>query len=376
MRIAIVAPGLHRVLRGAEVAFEAIGRELARLPEVAVTLLGSGKARPEEPYQFIHVENIPRERFERWPRLPILRHEYAYEELTFLFNLTRRYRPNDFDVTLTCSYPFVNWWLRRGHQRPAHVFVTQNSDHPAQSDHSEYAWFGCEGLICTNQEYFERNQAHWHSCLITNGVDPGRFSPQSIDRATFGLPGQVPIALMVSALTPSKRVLSGIQAAAQIPDLHLVICGDGPERDQVMALGQRLMPQRFHLMQLSYEQMPNIYRVADVFLHMSLDEPFGNVYLEALATELPIVAHDRAVTRWILEDTSILVDTTDMAETAHGIRQALQEQSPETVALRGALIQQRFTWKAVGKQYFDFLQTVMASRQATPADVGLNKIKL
>jgi len=371
MRIAIVAPGLHRVLRGAEVALEAVARELAQLPDVTVTLFGAGQGRSGEPYRFIHVDNIPRERFERWPRMPIFRHEYAYEELTFLFGLMQQYCPGDFDVTLTCSYPFVNWWLKRGQKRPAHVFVTQNSDHPAQSDRSEYAWFGCEGLICTNQEYFERNQDLWPSRLITNGVDPERFSPQQADRATFGLPEHVPMALMVSALIPSKRVQEGIRAAAPIPDLHLVICGDGPERDQVATLGHQLMPGRFHLRRLSYDQMPDIYRVADVFLHMSMDEPFGNVYLEALATGLAIVAHDRAVTRWILEDTSTLVDTTDIAETVRGIQQALKAWSPEAIALRRALIRRRFTWQAVGQQYFDFLQTVLASHQTPQVNIGV-----
>ena len=114
MRIAIIAPGLHRVQRGAEVALESIGRELARFDGVEVTLFGSGYPRPNEPYNFIHVGNIDRQTFERWPRIPILRNEYVYEELTFLPQLIYRYHPQDFDFTLTCSYPFTNWWLRRG----------------------------------------------------------------------------------------------------------------------------------------------------------------------------------------------------------------------------------------------------------------------
>ncbi len=358
MRIAIVAPGLHRVQRGAEVALEAVGRELAQIEGVQVTLFGSGQVRQGEPYHFIPVGNIQRERFEKWPQLPLFRNEYVYEEFTFILGLIRRYQPENFDVTLTCSYPFTNWWLRKGQNRPSHVFVTQNGDHPAQSDRSEYAWFGCEGLICTNQEYFERNKSRWLSCLITNGVNPDRFFPQTANRQDFNLPEEGKIVLMVSALNSSKRVLAGVQAVSRLPDVHLVVCGDGPERSQVNELGQQLMPGRLHLMQLSYQQMPNIYRVADVFLHMSMDEPFGNVYLEALATGLPIVAHDNSVSRWILEDTSILVDTTDINQTVQGIKEAMQAKSPEAIADRRALIERRFTWQAVGQQYYQFLQKV------------------
>jgi len=37
--------------------------------------------------------------------------------------------------------------------------------------------------------------------------------------------------------------------------------------------------------------MPDPCRAADGFLHVSTDEPFGIVYLEAMATELPVVAY-------------------------------------------------------------------------------------
>lgn len=363
MRIAIIAPGLHRVSRGAEVALETIGRELAKLQDTKVCLIGSGQVRQSEPYQFIHVGNVPRERFESWPKLPIFRNEYVYEEFTFLTSLMYLFRPQDFDITLTCSYPFVNWWLKKTSSSPAHIYVTQNGDHPALSDRSEYAWFDCDGLVCTNPEYFDRNRTRWFSQLITNGVDATKFSPKSVARKEFDLPEDTPVALMVSALTSSKRVLVGIRAASQIPNLHLVICGDGPERDTVKALAQDLMPGRCHIKQLPHTRMPDIYATVDIFIHMSMDEPFGNVYLEALATGLPIVAHDRPVTRWILEDTSTLVNTQDLEQVVSGIKQALKKRSAEAIEQRRALVRRRFTWQAIAQQYFDFLKDVLERKK-------------
>lgn len=367
MRIAIALPGLNRVVRGAEVAFEAIARELAQFPDVEVTLFGSGEPRPEDPYQLRSVPCVHREKFEKgWPFFPIFRTEYAYEEFTFIWNLRRHYRPQDFDVTITCGYPFLNWFLRGSRfqqQRPAHVFVTQNGDHAAFCNDREYAWFGCEGLVCTNWEYFERNRDRWPSVVITNGVDPDRFSPvqamtKAQVRSTLDLPPTAPIALMVSALIPSKRIVEGIRAAALVPDLHLVVCGDGPDRQVVRQVGQELMGDRFHPKKLPFHQMPDLYRAADTLLHLSLDEPFGNIYLEALATGLPIVAHDRAVTRWIVEDTGILVDSLDGGAIATGLGSAIAAHTPAQVAARLELIQRRFTWRAIGQQYYDFLQGI------------------
>lgn len=358
MRIAFVLPGLHRVVRGAEIAFEAIARELARYDDCEVTLFGSGSARSNDPYRFIHVDNRDRKQFETYPRLPVFRTEYAYEEFTFALNLLAKYRPDDFDVTVTCSYPFLNWLLRsrQGKQRPAHIFVTQNSDYPAVAAQREYRFFGCNGLVCTNPEYFERNEGRWHCALITNGVDPAKFYPGKADRVALNLPESGQVALMVSALIPSKRVIEGIKAAAKVDGLYLVVCGDGPEMAQAEKVASNLMPGRIDFKKLSHEQMPAIYRAADVFLHLSLDEPFGNVYLEALATGLPIVSHHRDVTRWIVEDTAILVNTHSLSQISEGLQKALKTNSAADVSARIELIHRRFKWSQIGSLYHTFIE--------------------
>lgn len=361
MRIAFVLPGLHRIVRGAEVAFESIAHELATYEAVDITLFGSGRVREDEPYKFIHISNLDRQYFERWPKFPIFRTEYVYEEFTFALNFWQKYQPQDFDVTITCSYPFLNWILmaKGGEHRPYHIFVTQNSDYPAIALNSEYRFFDCDGLICTNPEYFERNRNRWHCELIPNGVNIHQFFPGEYTRNVVGLPQEVPIVLMVSALTDSKRIMDGIRGVSQLSTWHLVVCGDGPQRDVVKQLGQNLMPGRFHLKQLPHEQMPNLYRSADVLLHLSLDEPFGNIYLEALATGLPIVAHDRAVTRWILEDSAIFVDTQDLGNISTGIQNALGLKTAQDVEARREIVNRRFSWQAIGKDYYRFLNNVI-----------------
>ena len=123
----------------------------------------------------------------------------------------RRWRA-DADVTVTCGYPYTNWVLRSpvpGRRRPAHVFVTQNGDWPARERGGEYRFSSCDGLVCTNPVFFERNRERWFSELIPNGIDPARFHPGPADRAALGLPGDRPIVVMVSALTESKRVARG-----------------------------------------------------------------------------------------------------------------------------------------------------------------------
>ena len=116
-----------------------------------------------------------------------------------------------------------------GH-RPQHVFVTENGDWPAYANQSEYRFFSCDGLVCTNPDFYERNRVRWRSKLIPNGVDCSRFSPGPGERGAFGLPKDRLVVLMVSALIPSKFIDVGIEAVSQIPDAHLVVAGTGPLR--------------------------------------------------------------------------------------------------------------------------------------------------
>lgn len=363
LRVAFVLAGLHRVPRGAEVAFESIARELARRPGFEVTLIGSGQPRAGEPYRFCHVPCVARERFEHWPRVPGLRSDCACEELSFVSNLLRVYRPADHDLTLCCSYPFTNWALRGRHhrrKRPAHVFVTQNGDWPARQLNAEFTWFGCEGLVCTNPEYFERHRDRWPCTLIPNGVNHEVFRPGIPDRASIGVRLPPPTILMVSALIPSKRVLEGIRCAAALPDVNLVIAGDGPLRGDVDDLGASMMPGRFQRLTLPPEAMPGLYRAANVLLHMSKEESFGNVLVEALATGLPVIAHDRQASRWILEDRAMLVDTDDADAVIGAVEKAMDHNSPAEIAARLELVHRRFTWSAVTGDYEKFFNQVLA----------------
>jgi hypothetical protein len=160
LRILFALPGLHRVHRGAEVALEEVARRAARDQRLDITLVGSGPERPDEPYSYRRVSTVAREAFEHFPKFPYVRDHYAWEELFFAPGLLRAYSPRDFDVTVTCGYPYTNWVLRsrRRGNRPAHVFVTQNGDWMVRAVNSEFKHFGCDGLVCTNPDYFERHR--------------------------------------------------------------------------------------------------------------------------------------------------------------------------------------------------------------------------
>ena len=360
MRILFALPGFHRYDRGAEVALLSVANELATLGE-DVAVIGSGEPRRDVRYRYKKLGSVRRERFEKFPSIPGFRDETKWEDATFAANLAATEDLGQYDVTVTCNFPFTNLALRRGRKKGArHVFVTQNGDWPAFSDKAEYKLFDCDGLVCTNPLYFERNRARWDCTLIPNGVDVTRFTPalpseQASCRKRLKLPQQKQIVLMVSAFIKTKRVLDGIRAVADFDDAHLVVAGDGPLRAEGDRLAAELLPDRFTRVSLQAPEMPDLYRAADVFMHLSKFESFGNVYLEAWASGLPVVAHDFDVTRWIYGDTQYLCDTGDAGALNENLQNALAapvRQAPDRIA--------QFTWPEIAANYQDFFRKVVA----------------
>ena len=362
MRLLFALPGFHAQDRGAEVALLAVANELA-LGGDQITVMGSGQPRDDVAYKFIHVGAVDRTFFERFPRFPPLRSETAWEDATFAAAMTMRYSPGDYDAVITCNFPFTHLALRRpsSGKRPLQLYVTQNGDWPAQSDKAEFRFFRCDGLVCTNPDYEAQNKARWNTALIPNGIYLERYAAVQPDRKALGLPENVPLVLMVSAFIESKRVQAGIEAVAKLDGVHLVVAGDGPLRMEVDALAERIMSGRFTRLTLKATQMPQLYASADAFLHMSLFESFGNVFVEAMASGLPIVGHDTSRLRWIVGDRNTLCDTQDNEALAAALRLALQVGRTESDPRSS-----EFSWSSIAKRYRTFI-TQLLERQRTAA---------
>lgn len=374
IEIGVILPGLGRVQRGAETAFLEVAKSLQAYPDMQVQLFGNGDNVPPE----LSIETIPcrlRSSFERWPKIPVFRSECHYEEYSFTRNLkhSRTFDAANFDAVIHCTYPFVNWFVQKQQRKNPElksIFVAQNGDWMCRARHREYRYFKCDGLVTINPEQYKNNCKLHRTVLIPNGTDPAKFSPTEVDaqqnkqlRESFGLdiPNDKKVVLMVSALIDSKRVESGIRAASQVENAFLLIAGDGPLRDKLSTLAQELIPGRFKFLgSIDSGRMPELFRAADLFLHMSKTEPFGIVYLEAAASGLPIVSHDSATARWILGDTAIFADSDHTNLVADAIQEALESQTNEILgeSARNRVVAD-WTWQAQGEKYREFILNLL-----------------
>ena len=122
-------------------------------------------------------------------------------------------------------------------------------------------------------------------------------------RSRLGLAGKR-VVMTVAMMRPGVKeegIAFVIESCAAIrhslPDLHLLIVGDGPGRARLEEQGRRLLPGAHTFVGLvAPAEMSSFYQAGDVFAFPGINESLGMVYLEAQCSGLPVVAtsHDGA----------------------------------------------------------------------------------
>jgi glycosyltransferase involved in cell wall biosynthesis len=111
-----------------------------------------------------------------------------------------------------------------------------------------------------------------------------------LDRAALGVPAGAKMILALGRLHQVKGFDVLIRAAALLPDVHVVIAGEGPERDALQALIMDLgLQDRVTLLGWRTDTGA-LLKTADLFVSSSRHEPLGNMVLEAFSAGRPVLA--------------------------------------------------------------------------------------
>jgi glycosyltransferase involved in cell wall biosynthesis len=158
--------------------------------------------------------------------------------------------------------------------------------------------------------------------VIPHLVNIRRFAPapnkSDARRELGGIPEDAFVVLAVGDFSPAsnKRLDWIVSEVAKLgPEQNCFLClvGQATEREfekfgrnATEALRGRVKLFR----NLNPDRMATVYQAADVFAHAATREPFGIVFLEAMASGLPILGHHFPVTKWIVGDGGLVIDMT------------------------------------------------------------------
>jgi glycosyltransferase-like protein len=217
-----------------------------------------------------------------------------------------------------------------------------------------------------------------HAPRVINGLNGDRFSPipdggEMAIKQQFGITGN-PVYLTVGGIEPRKNSLTLLRAFARVlsycPQAQLVIAGGATlfdyqsYRDQFMALandlgitlgGSLLLPGV-----IADAQLPGLYRTADAFVFPSLQEGWGLVVLEAIASGLPVLtSHQPPFTEFLKPDQALLIDSQDPEKIAQGMVQILQPQTALALVEASQSILPHYSWVTSAKMHLNHYRQLL-----------------
>ena len=173
-------------------------------------------------------------------------------------------------------------WLRRIHNRTRRTFVPT----PELAAELEQAGF--------------KNIA-----LLSRGVDLRQFSPAQRDHAVrtgWGVGPDDLVVLHVGRMAAEKNYSQLFKCYAEMraadPRLRFVLVGAGPLRARLEANN----PDCLFVDPMPRTDLARYYASADIYIHASLSETFGNVLTEAMASGLAVAGFDYAAARQFVAD--------------------------------------------------------------------------
>lgn len=240
-------------------------------------------------------------------------------------------------------------WLRAFHNRTARTFVPTG-----------------DLRVRLEREGFK------NLALLSRGVDALEFDPKhrcgELRRSWGAKPGDC-VVLHVGRLSPEKNypLLGGIYAKMREANkfCRFVFVGDGP----LHAALARRHPDCIFAGAVAHERIPRWYASADVYIHASQSETFGNVVLEGLASGLAFAGFEyAAAAQFVRHGINGLLapfgQTNKLSESAVELaaNPALRNRLGRA-ARQGVLAQ---SWEAVAAGFASDLEAVVREGGASP----------
>ena len=192
---------------------------------------------------------------------------------------------------------------------------------------------------------------------VHGGVDGGG------EEAIARLGVRRPYVLATGTLEPRKNLPRLIEAFTALPEdvragRQLVLAGaPGWETAETFVHVARHARMVKTLGYVPDEDLPALYRGAEVFCYPSLYEGFGIPVLEAMCCGTAVLTSGRSSMPEVAGDAARYVDPDDTADIARGLRELLSDPSlRETLVARGLQRARQFTWEGAARTVLAVLE--------------------
>lgn len=196
--------------------------------------------------------------------------------------------------------------------------------------------------------------------VLRNGVDLDMFHPapqRQALRERLGLTRET--LLSVGHLVERKGHDLVIRALLELPEMDLLIAGDGEEEANLKRLAAEIgVEDRVHFLgAISHDRLREYYGAVDVLVLASSREGWANVLLESMACGTPVVATRVWGTPEVVAspDSGVLTERRDPAAIAKAVIRLL-DNYPDRAAVRRYA--QQFSWDATTQGQLDLFSRI------------------
>jgi glycosyltransferase involved in cell wall biosynthesis len=192
----------------------------------------------------------------------------------------------------------------------------------------------CQHVICVSDmvrdSLCQLGYPEQKCSVIHNAVETHAFSTVKRDAIRHQMGWQDALVVScVARLVPAKGQIYAIQALPElvqaIPNLKLVLIGDGGERDKLTQLADTLNVTQYIEMLGARTDVADLLAATDIYLQPSIKEGFCIAFLEAMATGLACIGTQTgAIPSMVENDSGILIPPADVPSIVSAVLQLAQ----------------------------------------------------
>jgi phosphatidyl-myo-inositol alpha-mannosyltransferase len=210
--------------------------------------------------------------------------------------------------------------------------------------------------------------ADFASTVIPNGIDAAYWRARPARKyLRSGMRNLVYLGRLEERNGPDVALDAFVRIAGSMPNLRLLMAGDGPMREALQARVPPALRGRVEFVGAVYDERPQLLASSSVFLLPARAVGFSIMVLEAFAAGLPVVAlpaygTDRAGDHW----SNVIVAKDNTAEAfAAALAETVQRDQTDRIA-RGRVIADAFDWTKIGGRILDVFQQVAGAPAQLP----------
>jgi len=347
------------------------------------------KRLPENEYHLVTTrfeKDIPN--YEKVENVHVYRVGFGHKIDKYLFFILSQFKANalykkyKFDIVwgMMASYAGLSAWIfKKFHQKIKYLLTLQSGDSDEFMNKRTWWWKGIYQKIYQDPDYIQaisnflidraRNYGFQGENieLVPNGVDLENFTKELSNEEKIKIKSGLGIVetqgivsvliISISRLAEKNAMNDLIDSLKYLPENYkLVICGVGPleqilkSQVETQGLASRVIFTGF----VDYKNLYKYLNIANVFCRPSLSEGLGNVFLESMAAQIPVIATPVGGIPDFLEDqeTGLFCEVNNPQSIAEKVKLLVEDSELKNRVVQNGykMVMESYSWEKVSEK--------------------------